>query len=183
MSYSNIGFGLLGHVLSLAGGKPYEELVVDRVCSPLGLKDTSAGTPLPEDRRAARGHRLRGRPAPPIRIPTLAGAGAVRSTVVDMVTYLLAHLHPERTPIPEALRMAIGPHRSFRRGKAAIGLGWLHVRQRDRTIVWHNGGTVGFGSMAAFDPARDGAVVMLSNSRDLLRMGRAGIGLLAALTG
>lgn len=37
MSYSNIGFGLLGHVLSLAGGKPYEELVVDRVCSPLGL--------------------------------------------------------------------------------------------------------------------------------------------------
>jgi serine-type D-Ala-D-Ala carboxypeptidase/endopeptidase len=182
MSYSNIGFGLLGHVLSLAGGKPYEKLVVDRVCSPLGLKDTSADVPRPEDRRAARGHRRGARPAPPLRIPTLAGAGALRSTVVDMVTYLRAHLHPERTPIPEVLRLAIGPHRSFRRGKAAIGLGWLHVRQKDRTIVWHNGGTVGFGSMAAFDPAGDGALVMLSNSRYLLRMGRAGIGLLTALT-
>jgi CubicO group peptidase (beta-lactamase class C family) len=183
MSYSNIGFGLLGHVLSLAGGKPYEELVVDRVCEPLGLKDTSANSPPPGDRRAARGHRRGGRPAPPLRIPTLGAAGALRSTVVDMVTHLRAHLHPERTPIPEVLRLAIGPHRSFRRGKAAIGLGWLYVRQKDRTIVWHNGGTVGFGSMAAFDPARDGAVVMLSNSRYLLRMGRAGIGLLAALTG
>jgi D-alanyl-D-alanine-carboxypeptidase/D-alanyl-D-alanine-endopeptidase len=107
----------------------------------------------------------------------------VRSTVVDMLAYLRAHLHPERTPIPEAIRMAIGPQRSFRRGKAAVGLGWLHVIQKDRTIVWHNGGTVGFGSMAAFDPGSDGAVVMLSNSRYLLRMGRAGIRLLAALAG
>jgi CubicO group peptidase (beta-lactamase class C family) len=50
--YSNLGVGLLGHVLSLRAGMSYEALVRSRVCDPLGLKDTRitltpehAGTP------------------------------------------------------------------------------------------------------------------------------------------
>ena len=38
--YSNLGVGLLGHVLALRAGMPYEALVRSRVCDPLGLKDT-----------------------------------------------------------------------------------------------------------------------------------------------
>lgn len=181
MRYSNIGFGLLGHILGLGVGRPYEGLVVERVCAPLGLSDT--GPAMPADGRAARGHRRGGRPVPPLRIPTLGGAGALRSTVVDMLAYLRAHLHPGRTPLPEAIVTAVGPHRTFKRGRVAIGLGWLHLRRGGRTVVFHDGGTVGFGSMIAFDPRRDTAVVLLSNSRYLLRTGRVGLGLLEALAG
>jgi serine-type D-Ala-D-Ala carboxypeptidase/endopeptidase len=182
MAYSNLGFGLLGHILGLAVGRAYEDLVVARICRPLGLRDTTADVAGVNDRVAA-GHRRGGRPAPPLRIPTLGGAGGLRSTAVDMLAYLRAHLHPDRTPVEDVLRLAIGPHRSFRRGTTAIGLGWLHLRRKDRTTVWHNGGTVGFGSFAAFDPDGDAAVVILSNSRYLLRSGRTAIGLLEALTG
>lgn len=181
MRYSNIGFGLLGHILGLVAGRPFEELVVERVCAPLGLKDTTGDVPTEEDVRAARGHRRGGRPAPPIRIPTLAGAGALRSTAVDMLAYLRAHLHPERTAIPGPILMAIGPHRTFRRGKVAVGLGWLHLRRKDRITILHDGGTVGFGALAAFEPERDAAIVMLSNSRYLLRTGRTALRLLEAL--
>jgi CubicO group peptidase (beta-lactamase class C family) len=38
--YSNLGVGLLGHVLSLHAGMSYEALVRSRVCDPLGLNDT-----------------------------------------------------------------------------------------------------------------------------------------------
>jgi CubicO group peptidase (beta-lactamase class C family) len=38
--YSNLGFGLLGHVLALQANASYEDLVVSRICAPLGLEDT-----------------------------------------------------------------------------------------------------------------------------------------------
>src|SRR4051812_43065959 len=37
--YSNLAFALLGHALSLKADAPYEELVVSRICAPLGLTD------------------------------------------------------------------------------------------------------------------------------------------------
>ena len=39
--YSNLGGGLLGHVLALKAGKSYEELVESRICGPLGMKSTA----------------------------------------------------------------------------------------------------------------------------------------------
>ncbi|MBD0293160.1 MAG: beta-lactamase family protein [Jiangellaceae bacterium] len=183
VAYSNLGFGLLGNILGRAAGRPYEELVVERVCRPLGLAETTAGLPSPDDPRVAVGHRTGARPVAPLRIPTLGGAGALRSTANDMVRYVCALLHPERTDVRDMLCMAVGPHRPVARQKAAVGLGWFHLHRGDRVVVWHNGGTVGFGSFVAFDPRRDAAVVLLSNSRYLLRSGRTALRLLDELAG
>jgi len=38
--YSNLGGGLLGHVLARRAGTDYETLVRSRICDPLGMKDT-----------------------------------------------------------------------------------------------------------------------------------------------
>jgi CubicO group peptidase (beta-lactamase class C family) len=47
--YSNLGGGLLGHVLALRAGTDYEALVRSRICTPLGMKTTSITlTPEPE---------------------------------------------------------------------------------------------------------------------------------------
>ncbi len=54
--YSNLGGGLLGHVLALRAGVSYEALVEARICRPLGLTDTVI-TLTPELRaRLAQGH-------------------------------------------------------------------------------------------------------------------------------
>jgi hypothetical protein len=38
--YSNLGMGLLGHVIALKACKDYETLVVERICQPLGMDST-----------------------------------------------------------------------------------------------------------------------------------------------
>lgn len=63
-----------------------------------------------------------------------------------------------------ALALAQRPHaRIGRRGE--VGLCWLIVHRRGRPrILWHNGGTWGFRSFAAFAPEKAVAVVVLSSS-------------------
>jgi serine-type D-Ala-D-Ala carboxypeptidase/endopeptidase len=120
--YSNLGFGLLGHILGLAGSKPYEELIAERVCRPLGLEDTSAAT---VGQRLSSGHTGKGRRVPPFEIDTLAGAGVLRSSARDMVRYLQAHLRPEATSLAEPLEGVQRAHRDIRKGKLAIGMAWM----------------------------------------------------------
>ena len=40
VAYSNLGAGLLGHVLALRAGRPFEDLLAERVLRPLALTDT-----------------------------------------------------------------------------------------------------------------------------------------------
>jgi serine-type D-Ala-D-Ala carboxypeptidase/endopeptidase len=54
--YSNLGFGLLGHVLALRAGTGYEDLLVSRVCAPLGLADTRISLNASMRERLAQGH-------------------------------------------------------------------------------------------------------------------------------
>jgi serine-type D-Ala-D-Ala carboxypeptidase/endopeptidase len=158
--YSNVGFGLLGHLLGLAAGSSYEELIVERVCRPLGLHDTAPELAGEASERGARGHGRGGIAVPNLQAPAFAGAGILRSTARDMLRFLRANLHPEETSLADVLRMAQGPHRSFRGGRLAIGLGWMQLQHKGRRVVWHNGGTVGFGSFAGFDPDAGASLII-----------------------
>ena len=160
--YSNYGAGLLGHVLALKAGEPYETLVKRTVADELGMKSTVV-TLTPELRtRLAKGHGLAGE-VPNWDIPTLAGAGALRSTARDMVTFLAANLELGESFLHEAMKMTHTPRRDAM-GKHRVALGW-HVRVSDElSIVWHNGGTGGYRSFAGFDAARKLGVVVLTNT-------------------
>jgi serine-type D-Ala-D-Ala carboxypeptidase/endopeptidase len=162
--YSNYGAGLLGYVLALRAGKSYEELVAERITGPLGMIDTSIAVPDEELARFAQGHNRRGRPVPNWDLPALAGAGALRSTVADLPTFLAAQLGEAPEPLLEAMRTTHEPR--ARRGKLAVGLGWLMlpVRRRAFGVRWHDGGTGGFRSVAGFVTEIDTAVVVLSSS-------------------
>ncbi|HIA47622.1 MAG TPA: class A beta-lactamase-related serine hydrolase [Candidatus Hydrogenedentes bacterium] len=75
-TYSNLGMGLLGHIPSLVTEIGFEELVLERICRPLGMSDTAIG--LSEDQlgRLAPGH-ARGKQVSNWDISTLAGCGAL----------------------------------------------------------------------------------------------------------
>jgi serine-type D-Ala-D-Ala carboxypeptidase/endopeptidase len=162
--YSNLAMGLLGHALALEAGMPYADLLRARVLDPLRMADTRIA--LTDDLRArlAVGHNQAGKPVPNWDIPTLAGAGALRSTAADMLTYLAAHLAPPASPLGRAMTAAQTARRPAG-GRQQVGLGW-HVRDgdTDSALVWHNGGTGGYHSFAGFVPSRGVAVVVLANS-------------------
>jgi D-alanyl-D-alanine-carboxypeptidase/D-alanyl-D-alanine-endopeptidase len=103
--YSNLGLGLLGHLLGLVAGETYGELVSERVLRPLGMNDTSITLSADQERRLAPGHASDGKLTANWDTPALAGCGALRSTVNDMLTFMTASLNPATTPLEHAVRL------------------------------------------------------------------------------
>jgi CubicO group peptidase (beta-lactamase class C family) len=182
VKYSNLGAGLLGQALARAAGQPYQELVRERICVPLGMGDTIITPADQQLARLATGHTRRGRPVAPFQLPALVGAGALRSTAIDMLRFLGANLDPASTPLAAQLERTQRPrHRMARR--IEIGLGWLIARPPGAAgpVLWHNGGTNGFRSFVALVPESGTAVVVLSNAAR--SVDRLGLRLLKALPG
>jgi CubicO group peptidase (beta-lactamase class C family) len=160
--YSNLGVGLLGHVLSRAAGMSYEELERTRVWEPLGMTHTAITLTPWMRQHLALGHDAEGKVVSNWDLPTLAGAGAIRSTTIDMLKFLDANLHPERGPLQRA--MAFAHQERAPAGNMMIGLNWLSLHAAGDTIVWHNGGTGGYRTYIGFEPSRKIGVVVLTNS-------------------
>jgi len=161
-TYSNLGMGLLGHALARKAGTTYEELLQQRICVPLGMKDTRIELSKDVQQRLAEGHNLAGKPVANWDIPTLAGAGALRSTADALLLLLAANLGPRRTPLAEAVELSHIARRDAGGADQKIALGW-HIRAKE-SIYWHNGETGGYHSYLAFRKGSGSGVVVLSNS-------------------
>ena len=160
--YSNLGFGLLGQALAVRAGKNYAALLQQEIAGPLRLKDTVVSLSPEQQARFIQGHDPDHRPARAWDLDALAGAGAIRSTAADMLTYLEAQLHPGKYPeLAAAIEQTHDLHADALPGMH-IGLAWLYVDKAG--YYWHNGGTGGFSSYAFFDPKHDCAAVVLFNT-------------------
>jgi CubicO group peptidase (beta-lactamase class C family) len=181
VKYSNLGAGLLGQALARAVSPPYEHLVRERICVPLGMADSMITPTGEQTARLATGHTRRGRPVPPSQLPALAGAGALRSTATDLLRFLEANLDPAHSPLADQLERTQQPR--LRTAKhLEVGLGWMIARppQAAGPVLWHNGGTSGFRSFVALDREAGTAVVVLSNTAR--SVDRLGLRLLKALS-
>ncbi len=163
--YSNLGVGLLGHALALKAGTSYEELVRRRILAPLAMRETAITLSPALRARLAPGHDAEGHVVPNWDLPTLAGAGALRSTAADLLTFLAANLDSSANPLARALRQTHVSRRSAGSATMTIGLAWhILARPGGASIVWHNGGTGGYRSFAGFDEVRRVGVVVVTNA-------------------
>ena len=168
VEYSNVGFALLGHVLARRANKSYEELLIERICAPLGLGDTRITLTPGMRSRISQGHNANLERRPLWDLPTLAGAGAVRSTAKDLMVLLEACLGRRQTPLGPALAKLLEIRRQIGRpaGEHAVevGLGWFISSGYGDEIVWKDGGSGGFSAFIGFSPSvRQGSIV-LSNA-------------------
>ena len=162
--YSNYGMGLLGHVLARHSGMTYEQLLKDRICNPLGMKDTGITLNEAQKKRLAPPYTMALMPTENWDIPTLAGAGAIRSSVNDMIRFIRANLKNDRQPLSRAMRLARIKRHAMEDG-LSMGLGW-HLA-RDGKTLWHNGGTGGYHAWLAIAPDRGVGVVVLANTANM----------------
>lgn len=161
--YSNFAVGLLGHILALRAGMSYEELVHSRICDPLKMTSTRI-TLTPEMKaRLAVGHSEALAPVANWDIPTLAGAGALRSTANDMLIFLAANLGYIKTPLAQAMADEVSIRRPTTIPNTEIAYAW-HIQNKDgNSIIWHNGGTGGYRTYMGYDPKTRTGVVVLTN--------------------
>jgi CubicO group peptidase (beta-lactamase class C family) len=112
-------------------------------------------------------------------IPTLAGAGAIRSTADDMLTFLAANITPAG-PTAAAIELSHAVRFKVPESPHDLALGW-HVR-REPHLVWHNGQTGGYHSWAGFSPEKKLGVVVLANTAGL-HIDELGLALVELLAG
>lgn len=158
--YSNAGYALLGMALAHRGGRPYEDLVQERVIDRIGLQDTTFHPPQEMGPRVAEGHDPALKPMPPLDMPILAAAGALRSTPRDLSRFVASILAGSAIA-PEAQLLL-----SVRRDAPWNGvqaLGW-EVREAPGGAFVSKDGVCGHAASLVLDPDRHLAIVVFSNT-------------------
>lgn len=163
--YSNVGMGLLGHLLARRAGRTYEELVVERILTPLRMGSTRITLSPELEDRLALGHFRSGESARHWTLaPPLAGAGALRTTANDMLKFLAANIGLEPSALFGAMQAAQQPRADSAWPGIKVGLGWA-VFERDGKKLWiHSGGVPGYRSFIGFSKEGKKGVVVLGNS-------------------
>jgi len=163
-SYSNLGYGLLGDILSTVYGKPYNEMVQEIICQPLGLGSTTE-YPSPDSQYVAKVYNKDGQETPLWTFDAFTAHGSLKSSVKDLLTYAKAHFKMPETDLEHALART-RQFTFFNPPDTDIGLAWHMNLMGDELIYWHNGGTFGSSSYMAFSPDRKMAVIVLSNTAE-----------------
>lgn len=98
--YSNVGYVVLGVVLELVTGKPWETLVRERIFEPLAMSSCGFGPPAAHDPASPWGHITTSDAVTPDvhgdNPPSLGPAGTVHCTLHDWATFVLEHERGER---------------------------------------------------------------------------------------
>jgi serine-type D-Ala-D-Ala carboxypeptidase/endopeptidase len=166
--YSNMGFDLLAAALAGAGGKPYPELLSQRITQPLGLADTVFSPRDDQRGRLMQGHGFAGEPLPDVPSgPIIVGSGGLYSTTDDMLTWLQWHLDrfSERDAVMRLIDHAVWLQRDGlspafgldESGRAdALALAWIVMMPNGTRplILQKSGGLQGVFCYAAFAPTR-----------------------------
>lgn len=160
--YSNYAVGLLGNVLAAKIGLTYEELMLEVIAKPLGMSNTSiVFTPRMKE-NLAYGHNI-GLQVENWDLPTLAGAGAIRSSASDMIKYLSANMGILKSNIYSPMRLT---HEvtTAEEIEQKVGLGWIINKSDSAEYIWHNGATGGYNTFTGFKKDGSLGVIVLTNS-------------------
>jgi serine-type D-Ala-D-Ala carboxypeptidase len=176
VSYSDLGFMLLGWAVEECAGEPLEELADREVLGPLGMTSTSYRPQAPLPRIAATEADSDERPGTGVvwgqvhdenafALGGVSGHAGLFGTAADLGRFASTLLTPDRHPVLSAETIALMTARRAGAGAEARVLGW---RLRPGSwgdwpegTIWHTGFT---GTSLLIAPALDAAVVLLSNA-------------------
>jgi CubicO group peptidase (beta-lactamase class C family) len=157
--YSNAAAQLAGYILEDIYGASFDELVAVKISRPLGLVDTTIKLQPAQLARLAQGHEGEGTPLPPPR-DELQAAGALKSTVSDLLKYLRWHLGETNA----AIRLSHAP--TFTDNNYSTGLNWQILTANGRRLIWQEGNVPGYTSYLICEPELDLGLVLLTNESD-----------------
>ena len=160
--YSNLAQGLLGHLLAKHKNMSYEKLMIQVIADPLEMYDTRIEFTEGMKENLALGH-SGGKVVENWDIPTLAGAGAIRSSTIDMARFISANLGYINIPVTDAMKLS-HKVRHDKAGTMSVAMAWHIKKGANGDVIWHNGGTGGYRAFTGFVKDTGKGVVLLTNS-------------------
>jgi CubicO group peptidase (beta-lactamase class C family) len=170
--YSGGGYTVMEEAMENVTGRPFHEVMRDRVLGPAGMARSTYEQPLPEARwpEAARAHsgsgdRVEGEWHS---YPEQAAAGlwTTPSEMLRLSAHLLAILDGQETAgvvSRETLLAMLTPHRAGEEGFGDHGLGFSVEGEGDALSFGHGGSNRGFRAMWTVFPERGQGVMVMTN--------------------
>jgi beta-lactamase class C len=159
MNYSNLGYSFVALVLERVTGKPFEQVVRERVLTPAGLANGIFGP----DLAVVRGHR-----AGPIvpRCRALWPSGGLLLSVRELAHWAHVMARPEASPLGRPLiELLTLPHVALgERPGATYGYGVVRFEHGGLQILHHSGRLEDFTAFVAWSPERQLGVAALANT-------------------
>lgn len=163
--YSNAAAQLAGYVLERVYKQSLETLLRERITARLQMNDTVIALTPAQQPRVAPGYDEHGRVQSPSS-DKFQGAGAIKSTLPDMLKYAAWQLDRREAVITLSHRP------TYKDGAFSIGLNWQMLREGEREVIWQDGAMPGYASFCILQPQLNMALVFLSNELDSATLGR-----------
>jgi serine-type D-Ala-D-Ala carboxypeptidase/endopeptidase len=113
-------------------------------------------------------------------IPTLAGAGALRSSANDLLNFLAATMGYTHTTLAPAMKAMLSIKRPTGQPFVDTAMGWAIDTRGGNEIIWKNGGTGGYRTFIGYAPRSGVGIVALSNAESNAGVDDLGLHLLDA---
>ena len=167
-SYSNPGYWLAGFVAESIAGKPYAEVMLERVFSPLGMTSTTLRPTMAMTRELSQGHDMVDKKLAVLRpAPDNAAnwpAGSVFSNLTDLARLVTVMMDDGKPALsPKVVKALTTPHADIPGSQSKYGYG-LDLEDRGGFQVWtHGGSRAGYGSFIAMMPSLHAGLIVLCN--------------------
>jgi CubicO group peptidase (beta-lactamase class C family) len=187
-SYNNAGYCVLGRLVEVLRGKPYDECLREHLITPLGLTHTATGPYEAIMFRAAMGH-IEMEPGAgyvPAPIWAMARSNAPAGSMLamrprDLVTF--ARMHLEDGVAADGTRVLASGTAGWMHARevdlpdlglmgTSWGLGFERFDTPDGTIIGHDGSTIGQNAFLRMVPEAGLAVALLTNGGDTVSLYR-----------
>lgn len=182
--YSNLGFGILDHIIERMSGMAYADFMRSEVFLPLGLTRTSIHVgpglaPYAATRYDAQGRRV------PMYDFDHRGASAVYSSAHDLLRFGMFHLKDRLPGMKRILADSTldAMHTSVHGiPNVEYGIGWrINPEENGLLRVSHTGGMPGVATILTLYPSEDLAVVVMTNTTANATIGRIAQEIVSAL--
>jgi D-alanyl-D-alanine-carboxypeptidase/D-alanyl-D-alanine-endopeptidase len=160
-AYSNAGYQLLGYILENAYHKSYEDLLKQLITGPLGMRDTKVMFSKTDSPLMLYGYNAKKQRAPNMQA-AFPGAGAIRSTMHDMMIYMDYEMKEPDVYVKMTHRALFGNV-----DNNANTIPWTIGRNRDWDFFMReDGGTRGYRTFLTLFPDYQTGIMLLTNQTD-----------------
>jgi D-alanyl-D-alanine-carboxypeptidase/D-alanyl-D-alanine-endopeptidase len=168
-AYSNLGVGLLGHILGRVDKTDFETAISNHILTPLGLNEEIFFKVDGAEREIFSSKYNSALEAQPIwwTLGALEAAGVLKARAKDLLEYSKFIIDPSLSPeLEAAIKFATETHLDYQDEDMAIkmGLGWILGDIQGEKWISHDGSTAGFESSLFILPESKRSISVTSNT-------------------
>ena len=175
-TYQNVAFDAASEIVQNLTGRSYQNVVQQRLFTPLGMIDASISRAgLIASRNWAKPHVGRRTVTVNDNYYRVPAAGGVNSSILDLARWMQAQMGEAPEVVPDrvldvihAPRIYTDRHRGMfnqAMGSSQYALGWRDYNYVGHRLIGHQGAVMGYRATVLFDPVRKSGIAMLWNSQ------------------